>query len=198
MKKDKQLYNYDILLLIRITWCKKNRKKEQGATRQQESHGLDRKIKDQEKIYKEAYGTSKGKTSSNMKHPQRQRIQRRPRTTYPYRRLFILLLLLSQYQRNIQLPPPSPRKWRCPPVENQRPPPTPPCTGVHVSKTGETCTWVTKKEPIGGPNNHEETNPDELRRRYTGVSQQHWESNITRQGSWWTISKRRRWGWPKS
>ena len=195
--KDEQRYDYDIILLIRITWCKKKRKRKEGTKGQQESHGMDRNIKDQEKIYKEAFGTSKGKTSIHMKHPQTQRIRRRPRTTYPYRRLFILLLLLSRYQRHIILPPPSPRKWRCPRAENPRPPPMPTCTGVHVLKTGATCTWGTKKEPIGGPNNHEETNHDELRKRYGGVSQQHRKSNTTRQESWWTISKRRCWGWPK-
>jgi len=139
---------------------------------------------------------SQRRTTLHMKHPQRQRIRRKPRTTYPCRRLFILLLLLSRYQRHILLPPASSRhKWRCPQMENHQPPPTLPCTGVHTSKTGATCTWETKKEPIGGPNNHEETNHDELRRRYTGVSQQHRKNNTTRQGSWWTISKRRCWGW---
>jgi len=106
-KNNKRPNNYDIILLIRITRCKKKGKRKEGTTGQQESHGMDRKIKDQEKIYKKAFGTSKGKTSFHMKHPQRQRIRRRPRTTYPYRRLFILFLLLSRYQRHILLPPPS-------------------------------------------------------------------------------------------
>jgi len=106
-KKDERPCDYDIILLLRTTRCKKKRKRKEGTMGQQEGHGMDRKIMDQEKIYKEAVGTSKGKTSFHMKHPQRQRIRRRPRTTYPYRRLFILLLLLSRYQRHILLPPSS-------------------------------------------------------------------------------------------
>jgi len=106
MKKDKRQYDYNIILLIRITRCKKNGKRKEEATGQQESHRMDRKIKDREKIYKRAFGTSKRRRILQMKHPQRQPRRRQTRTTYPYRRLFILLLLLSRYQRHILLPPP--------------------------------------------------------------------------------------------
>jgi len=53
-KKDKRPYNYDIILLIRIIACKKNGKRKTGATKQQESHGMDRKIIDQEEDYKKS------------------------------------------------------------------------------------------------------------------------------------------------
>ena len=109
-EKKRRPNDYDIILLIRITRCKKNGKRKEGATGQKESHGMDRKIKNQEEIYKRTFGTSKLRTTLHMKHPPRQRIRKRPRTTYPYQRLFILLLLLSRYQRHILLPPPSPRK----------------------------------------------------------------------------------------
>jgi len=55
-KKDKRPYDYDIILLIRIILYKKNGKRKKGAMGQQESHGMDRKIMDQQKIYKEAFG----------------------------------------------------------------------------------------------------------------------------------------------
>jgi len=42
------------------------KKKEEGATRQQERHGMDRKIMDQEEVYKRALGMSKNE--NNISH----------------------------------------------------------------------------------------------------------------------------------
>jgi len=47
---------------------------QEGAKRQQERHGMDRKIMDKEEVYKRAFGTSKRRTTLHMKHPQKQRI----------------------------------------------------------------------------------------------------------------------------
>jgi len=64
MKKDKRPYDYCRILLIRITQCKKNGKRKKEATGLQESHRMDRKIKDQEKFIKKPSERQNGKHHS--------------------------------------------------------------------------------------------------------------------------------------